>query len=258
MILNVVAHQDDDILFMNPDLANEVRRGDCIRTIYVTSGDGGRGASYWRNRELGPQAAYNVMLGSNPRWQHRGIELGHHQHLVIAQPNGIPNVALIFMRLPDGNLDGSGFKSTNNSSLSQLEQGSIGSIASTDRQSRYSYTELLDTMRALVAFFHPEEVHTQSDATSKTFPDHADHQAVGLLVKQAITRRFRRGSPLVRYYVGYPVADRPNNLSEIERSMKEHVFSAYATDDSQLCRPILMCDGPVYRSAMARQYQNPN
>src|SRR5579862_2763584 len=46
-ILNIVAHQDDDLLFMNPDTQKDINEGHCIRTIYITAGDSGAGSYYW-------------------------------------------------------------------------------------------------------------------------------------------------------------------------------------------------------------------
>jgi hypothetical protein len=62
-IVNIVAHQDDDILFMNPDLIHSLRAGDCVRSIYLTAGDSGGGRLYWLGREEGSKAAYAQMLG---------------------------------------------------------------------------------------------------------------------------------------------------------------------------------------------------
>ena len=39
--MQIVAHEDDDLLFMNPDLEHAIDAGSCVRTIYVTAGDAG-------------------------------------------------------------------------------------------------------------------------------------------------------------------------------------------------------------------------
>ena len=41
--LNIVAHQDDDILFMNPDILNSVVMGHRQVTVYITGGNVGIG-----------------------------------------------------------------------------------------------------------------------------------------------------------------------------------------------------------------------
>lgn len=56
--LNVVAHEDDDLLFLSPDLLHNIQAGRCVRTVFVTAGDSGAGAGYWQGREAGSKAAY--------------------------------------------------------------------------------------------------------------------------------------------------------------------------------------------------------
>src|SRR5882757_7338193 len=60
---NVVAHEDDDILFLSPDLLHAVQAGRCVRTVFVTAGDAGAGPGYWQDREAGSKAAYIQMTG---------------------------------------------------------------------------------------------------------------------------------------------------------------------------------------------------
>ena len=62
-LLNIVAHPDDDLFFMNPDVLAVAAAGGSITTAYTTAGDAGQGASYWKSRELGVQAAYAQMAG---------------------------------------------------------------------------------------------------------------------------------------------------------------------------------------------------
>src|SRR5215475_11483965 len=39
--MNIVAHEDDDLLFLSPDLIHDIQSGRCVRTIFVTAGDAG-------------------------------------------------------------------------------------------------------------------------------------------------------------------------------------------------------------------------
>jgi hypothetical protein len=39
--LDVVAHEDDDLLFMNPDIQHDIRAGVCVTTVFLTAGDDG-------------------------------------------------------------------------------------------------------------------------------------------------------------------------------------------------------------------------
>src|SRR5690606_30508330 len=64
-----VAHMDDDLLFMNPDLADTVRDGGCLQLVYLTASDRGEGAPYMLGRERGIQAAYALAAGARDSWR---------------------------------------------------------------------------------------------------------------------------------------------------------------------------------------------
>jgi len=60
--LNIVAHQDDDILFMNPDILNSVVAGHRQVTVYITSGSRDGNDGYALQREAGAIAGYQKLL----------------------------------------------------------------------------------------------------------------------------------------------------------------------------------------------------
>ncbi|OVE79059.1 hypothetical protein BVY00_01370, partial [bacterium G20] len=120
-ILNIVAHQDDDLLFMNPDLLHSLKGNSCIRTVYLTAGDAGHEQYYWLSRELGSEAAYSNMLGYSGIWVKRIVQLSDNAYIRVDNPRGNSRVSIIFMRLPDGNVNGSGFRAANYESLARLE-----------------------------------------------------------------------------------------------------------------------------------------
>jgi len=64
--LNIVAHEDDDVIFLNPDIQNSITAGRMVRTVYVTAGNlahDGADFDYWQSRERGALAAYATMGG---------------------------------------------------------------------------------------------------------------------------------------------------------------------------------------------------
>src|SRR5690348_13322199 len=78
-VLNFVAHPDDDLLFLSPDLLRAIQAGGNVRTVYMTAGDGGlHASSYWQDRESGVRAAYAEMAGVANSWTQSdaGVE-GH-------------------------------------------------------------------------------------------------------------------------------------------------------------------------------------
>jgi len=66
--MNIVAHEDDDLLFLSPDLIHDIQSGRCVRTIFVTAGDAGKGRRYWKSREDGIRSAYALMAGVSSPW----------------------------------------------------------------------------------------------------------------------------------------------------------------------------------------------
>src|SRR5947209_1280724 len=77
-ILNIVAHEDDDLLFLSPDLLHNVQSGGKVRTIYMTAGDAGAAASYWQGRENGSRAAYAQMSGVANSWTQTDAGIAGH------------------------------------------------------------------------------------------------------------------------------------------------------------------------------------
>lgn len=39
--MTIVVHPDDDLLFMNPDIAHSIAEGDVTTSVFLTSGDAG-------------------------------------------------------------------------------------------------------------------------------------------------------------------------------------------------------------------------
>jgi hypothetical protein len=64
----VVAHTDDDLLFVSPDLLHDLQSGRCLRTIFTTAGEAGEGEYYWSSLERGIRDTYSEMAGVPNNW----------------------------------------------------------------------------------------------------------------------------------------------------------------------------------------------
>ena len=262
-VMNIVAHEDDDLLFINPDTAESIKAGNCVRTIYLTAGDAGQGEFYWLSREQGTENAYALMLGiSNELWIHRIVELSDHEYVTVANLKGNAKVSLIFMHLNDGNLKGEGFLSTHNETLSKLFAGNIRIIHSADGQSFYSKDQLVSALSDLMNIYQPVQIRTQSEFISKLYPDHSDHIATGKFTKLAYTQyeNTQYGNLItipIKYYIGYPIHAMPANVSGQNLLSKEATFLEYARSDGAVCRNHQDCmANDTYRSYLTRQYTN--
>jgi LmbE family N-acetylglucosaminyl deacetylase len=258
-VMQVVAHQDDDLLFMSPDLPKAINEKKCIRTIYLTSGDGGGEAFYWLGREQGSEAAYSKMLGINTSWLYRMVKISDSQFITIASPKNHPEVSLVYLHLPDGNLRGEGFESTKLESLDKLYGEALPQINSVDSQSKYTKKDLTKLILKLMEFYKPTELRTQSGFAGTTFTDHSDHLTAGKFATEAFNiHRVNSGANL-QYYLGYPVRELPENIEPEFVNIKQDAFFDYGKFDSGVCKTIVECEAtPTYYDYLRRQYTFPN
>lgn len=261
-VVQTIAHQDDDLLFMNPDLVKDIRDKRCIRTIYLTAGDAGSGSFYWLGREKGAEHAYSAMLGSVQIWVERTVKLKTGQFVTIASPRGNQNIQLIFMHLPDGNLNGRGFPGNGFASIEKLYNGSIRRISSVDGQSSYSRSELINSLAELLEIYRPTVIRTQSslDPDSKRH-DHSDHITVGRLTQSAyetFEKQVYQNEVVIpiEFYTGYANADQPANVSGEELEDKDRIFSGYTKYDPATCSSSQACwSHSNYQKFLPRQYR---
>jgi hypothetical protein len=261
-IMQFVAHEDDDILFMNPDLYRDIQAGNCIRTVFVTAGDAGLDKPYWLGRQRGAEAAYASMLGlTDTPWTERIIEMSPKHFAIVANPRGNHKISLIFLRLPDGNMSGSGFNDSQNQSLKKLYDNHISTLLSVDRSSTYSSTDLSDAFIALMGVYHPNQIRSQSADVGKKYLDHSDHTAVAKYVAKSAASYIASKPltiPTVSYYLGYPVHGFSENVTGADLDMKVKTFLAFGKFDTATCHSFQECDhSSIYGIYLRRQYTSP-
>ncbi|MDB5167045.1 MAG: hypothetical protein JWN26_190 [Candidatus Saccharibacteria bacterium] len=259
IVMNIVAHQDDDLLFMNPDLQHQIDMKHCIRTVYVTSGDAGQSSQYWLGRERASEAAYAYMLGINQQpviWTQRTVTIGPHEFVTVVNPKGNRQVSLIFMRLPDGNLTGHGFGSSGFESLAQLLSGRVPELQAVDGQSFYTTDDLTKALTDLMNLYTPTIINTQAATNlGKQFSDHSDHISVGQFANKAYDGYANKSNITLNHYVGYPIRGYAENVFGDDLSRKTNAFLAYATFDGGVCQSLTLCEEtPTYNAYLHRQY----
>ena len=261
-IMNIVAHQDDDLLFMNPDIIHDIKAGYCVRTVYVTAGDSGSGQFYWLGRERGSEAAYSEMAGFKAIWVERIVELSNHEFVTVANPQGNSRLSLIFMHLPDGNLKGEGFKASRYESLYQLNKDRLNTLHAVDGQSTYTSSQLTNALSTLLNTYQPAGIRTQANYASAIYPDHSDHITVGTYVKRAYkqfeTQQYSNQVIIpIKFYVGYPTHQMAANVSGQDLAAKQAAFLSYAKFDDGVCQSAQQCrQSPTYGAYLLREYQN--
>ncbi|MFG2986434.1 ricin-type beta-trefoil lectin domain protein [Streptomyces sp. NPDC048258] len=228
-----VAHQDDDLLFINPEVQRLIRHRCSAGTVYLTAGDAGRSFlrdSYVRRREEGLQASYAKMAGVPNRWRRSDLTV-RSRRLVSSVLSDRPDVRLVFIRLPDGFPTGTGSTRYSEQSLLKLFRGQITTIKPVDGTQPYTKEELTSVISAVVSLRKAERVLTL-DYDSATFgvgppkpADHSDHEIAGRFFRKAAFRTPAR--PAVAPYVGYGLPLLPANLTPAQQHDKEAVYDAY-------------------------------
>jgi len=196
--MTIVAHEDDDIIFMNPDIMHAIAANHAILTVYITAGDAGLGPEFWaRQREGGSRAAYATMAGiadTDSNWTPIAMQVPGVPDIKVVQmkrAKGKAPIYLAFLRLPATSESGLSFdRNPSNSalyeSLRMLWQNTSPTIDAlydnvqpadpTDLPgdlylNSWNKPGLVVTLTQLMGWFKPTVIRT-ADATGRTLlPD---------------------------------------------------------------------------------------
>lgn len=226
-------HEDDWQLFMMPaafrDVADETTR--CV-FVHVTAGEaglglgtGGRRHPYYLAREHGAQAAINFMAEPDGRHPVEAridapVYAGHAVRRVSYR-----NTVAYFLRLPDGNPEGTGYRDTGSQSLKRLAEGAIETMTAIDGSARYAgWPDLVAALRALIIAESEglaPHLHVPEMDAALNPGDHADHRFTARVVLDATARLPAR----IFHHLGYAASERPENLTGEDRDRKCAVYA---------------------------------
>lgn len=237
--LSVVAHEDDDLIFLNPAIVQGIRRGSPTRTVYVTAGEfNGNGTTreaYAGQRRDGECSAYASMAGVPDEWTRTVMVAGGHE-VESSVLDAAPHVELLFLGLPDGGDDqqphavpGLWADPTATAVTIVYPDSPVGQPQIYDRAG------LLATLVDLMTAFGPTILRIQ-DAEPDPFLwiDHLDHVAVARFARAAATSYAGDSGnrPIVIEHRDYAIGDFAQNLTDTIAEDKKSVFELYADHDS--------------------------
>ncbi|MFA3842868.1 ricin-type beta-trefoil lectin domain protein [Streptomyces aureus] len=257
-----VAHEDDDLLFINPQIQLLVTQKCPISVVYLTTGDAGHSFVrnlYAKSREAGVVASYARMANVGEGAWKTAIEANGHA-VTSYTLRGRPNIRLTFFRLPDGFPTGVGSATYLHESLLKLFRGEISSIATVDSGQRYTEASLIETISILAQRWKVQRIRTLDFDNSRfghaytSGADHSDHGITGRYFQQAGFSLNLRGNIIA--YRGYPIAALPRNLTPEQSASKKKTFEAYLEDVHCIpldCRATHAMNGK-YLNYIDRQY----
>lgn len=254
--MSVWAHYDDDLLFMNPRLLEAFDAGRCVRTVFLTGSDAGRGEHYAKGRELGILRAYNAMRGAQGFWAEHRVTLNSGVEISQWSPEDDPDITVVFLRLPDGALNGGGFRATGFVTLPALVSGALASLAPIDGGTPLTLDALTSSLSELIVAYRVDQLYTHvPQGTEWAGGDHPDHSATGT-VARAAWKAIGFPADRVSYAVGYRTQDLPANLSGDLLARKVDAFRVYAAQDSVVsCASAQACLAkPKFGAWLQRHY----
>ncbi|MCF2527080.1 PIG-L family deacetylase [Yinghuangia soli] len=262
-VMQIVAHQDDDLLFMNPDIQKAIDAGVPLTTVYLTAGEntpkalpaGVSQEEYAEHRQEGVREAYAWMAGVD------GCEeaaSGWGACWDEVRPSGLPrpveafklkspgkSVTLVFLNLPEAadkrHLGGKALEQLGNSAVSTSTldadgpNGAVWPVSYTGLTLRNVLTALITWTEARVV----RALDTTDDPSHAA--SHSDHVAAGKAADAAVAHHQRMHPDpgvrvLMEHYRDYNISALPQNLSGPDAAQKTAAFAKYAANDGVLLK----------------------
>ena len=244
-LVTVVAHLDDDLLFVNPGISDKLQTGWCVTTVHLIGGANGANFDYVKLREKGTRLAYARMAGVTDDWIESTVMFGGKpvHRMVLKQQ---PRVTLLELRMPGGAVRGGkvplGLMWDQGETITTYPINNDGSNAT-----HYDRAETVATLKQILA--PATEIYALNPDTVP-FIEHPDH-IYSARITRVVAQSLNRNIP-IGYHVTYPTGGMPKNLSAGETQMKrddvasyfaidgddngEHVFGEYQWDGNWVAR----------------------
>jgi hypothetical protein len=201
-------HNTDSLLFQNTDLLHDLYVYKCVTTVVFTSDTGGEAVNETRilERESALEWAYQFMnaaptdeqakffLGHNsedssqaasmenelPLRNTTTIQVGKY-NISASSFDNMPNVQILYLRLPDSPYGGLGYDAYGGESLKKLYQKNIPSITNVDKNATYTLQDLKDIIATILRERHPadigilnQKIDLKTDDLGYTESEHTD------------------------------------------------------------------------------------
>ncbi|MFF1413975.1 PIG-L family deacetylase [Streptomyces sp. NPDC058289] len=260
-VLQIVAHPDDDLYFMNPDLRYSIAAGHPVTSVYLTSGEAdGINAgeaqvaatppdkpAYAEARQNGIRAAYARMATGDrdSPWRRTVVPTAGGGHAEVDVLTAKPQVNLVWLQLREaGNV-----WADRPDSLHGLWDGKVPRLESmlasgspVKQQFTYTKDQVVRTLVGFLKQYGPTTVRSQDPSPgrfpdNKHYTDHQDHFYGARFVQVALGAYAKevkdRPHFSVQNYLGYFNGSLPDALVADEAKSKLDILDTYAWTDRQ-------------------------
>ncbi|MEU3374747.1 PIG-L family deacetylase [Streptomyces sp. NPDC006660] len=258
-VMQIMAHPDDDLFFMNPDTGQSLRSGRPMTSVYVTAGEadgvnsppvkkGERRpaadrAAYAEARQNGIRGAYAQMATGDRAgsWTRRSIPTAGGGTAELDTLDAHPGIHLVWVQLREAET----ILGKQPHSLRGLWNGQTGAlasqIASGSPAHAFTYTkdQVVKTLAGLMERFRPTHVRTMDptpglDGKPGKIIDHQDHIYSARFAQAALQEYARSANHpdfSVQTYFGYNTSHLPHTFPKAAADAKAAVVETYAWMD---------------------------
>lgn len=265
-VVQVLAHPDDDLFFMNPDLSRSLLAGVPLTSLYLTAGEsdgrneaGGGEAKdpqqpsdrtgYAEARQNGIRAAYAEMVTGDrtSAWQRTVIPTAGGGQAELDVLVAKPQVNLVWLQLREARAA----TSDNPDSLHGLWNGRIPALvpqlsAATPANQPHTHTkdQVIEAIAGILERYRPTTIRMLDPtpgryADSGKYTDHQDHM-FGARFAQAAAAAYAARVPVgqrprfaVQHYLGYHNGTLPHTLDPQTAETKIDYLRTYGWQDKQ-------------------------
>ncbi|MER7110640.1 PIG-L family deacetylase [Streptomyces sp. NPDC000229] len=253
-VVQVMAHPDDDLFFMNPDTSLSIASGRSLTSVYLTAGESdGRNArrqdpeppsdkaAYAEARQNGIRAAYAEMATGNRTspWDRTSIATAGGGRAELDTLRAKPQISLVWLQLREaGSISGDRPHSLHGLWDGRVEHLESQLAAGSPVREDFSYTKAgtIETITGVLDRFRPTFVRLmdptpgRNDKTGK-LSDHQDHMYGARFAQAALARYAEKpGRPAfsVQNYLGYSTGGMPHSLDPRTTEAKLRTLKTYA------------------------------
>ncbi|MFF8292599.1 PIG-L family deacetylase [Streptomyces sp. NPDC016309] len=267
-VVQIMAHPDDDLFFMNPDASQSIASGRSLTSVYLTAGESdGRNArrqdprpradkaAYAEARQNGIRAAYAEMATGNRTspWDRTSIVTAGGGRAELDTLRAKPQISLVWLQLREAG----SISDDRPHSLRGLWDGRVERLesqlaAGSPVRDGFAYTrdQTVATLTGVLDRFRPTFVRMmdptpgRNEKTGK-LSDHQDHMYGARFAQAALARyaeKSGRPSFAVQNYLGYSTGGMPHVLDPRTTEAKLRTLKTYAWwDHTDYCEDPAGC-----------------
>jgi LmbE family N-acetylglucosaminyl deacetylase len=241
------AHQDDDLLFMNPDIASDIQAGYNVWVVYLTAGDipyrPGKtygGYAYADMRINGVRAAYARAARRTNNWGFEQLTLAGHPLATNVLVGTNVRLVYTFIHAAAGPEDPCG-------DLFRMWHDPAYVARPIDGRPSYTKSSYTAMLRAVLDTARPDYIRCGSTIGHRQ-GDNVDHTSGALFVADADVDA--ANNTLIRRdeYTGYAIANMPDNVFGYWRTEKTAIWNRYWPYDPEL-------NSSSWQNVMGKQYR---